>query len=56
MSREVASQARQWDAANLQAALLILSDPERHGGEDALSVIWARRVVRGSQMMLEDAA
>ena len=30
------------DAENLQSALLIVVNPDRYGGEDALAVKWAR--------------
>jgi hypothetical protein len=30
---------------NLSAALVIIADPERYGGETALCVLWARSVL-----------
>jgi hypothetical protein len=34
-------------AANLEAAHIIAADPAKYGGEEALLVIWARRVLQG---------
>lgn len=33
------------DRKNLEAALVIVSEADRYGGEEALAVQWARRVI-----------
>jgi hypothetical protein len=38
------SQKAQYDARNREAAELILDDVDRHGGDDAALVRWARAV------------
>jgi hypothetical protein len=35
-----------YQQANLETARIIASDPERCGGEEALVVLWARRVLQ----------
>ena len=38
-----------YDRDNHQAALIILTDPDGYGGEEALAVIWARKYVEAQQ-------
>jgi hypothetical protein len=37
---------KEYERSNLQAALVILSDPRLNYDEDSLAVIWARAVLR----------
>jgi hypothetical protein len=45
MSRTTAGVVEKYRASNLQAALVILEDVARYGGEEAGLVQWARLVV-----------
>ena len=38
-------QMRQFEADNLLAALRILADADRYGGDNSLAIIWARAVL-----------
>lgn len=46
-ARQAKSQSH--DAANREAAEVVLADPEHYGGESAALVEWARRVMRKVQ-------
>jgi hypothetical protein len=41
----ILKQRLEHDRNNLEAARLILTDPDHYGGDEALAVRWARRVV-----------
>jgi hypothetical protein len=50
--REVSTfweRAQRFERKNLEAAAIIASDPERHGGEGSGLLIWARRVLARRQ-------
>jgi hypothetical protein len=38
-----------YDAQNLEAARLILENPDRYGGEDSGTVIWARLILERAE-------
>lgn len=42
-------QLRQFESDNLLAALKILADADRHGGDSSLAVLWARAVLANQQ-------
>jgi hypothetical protein len=44
----------QYGAANLEAAAIVLEDRERHGGESAAMVKWARLIVERSEAPPKD--
>ena len=46
----------QMEAANLEAARIILNRPAEFGGEESLAVIWARAVLSKHAATLERAA
>ena len=44
--------AEAFRAGNILVAEIVMSDPERYGGEQALVVVWAKMVLRGDNSII----
>jgi hypothetical protein len=49
------NQIERYQQANAEAARIILQDVERYGGEEALVVLWASRVLQRGESLVAKA-